>query len=61
MILFMIFKYHELIRSLFDKIRKDLKIRWLKVKEGTARMTFLEGYELLDQIGESPFGESTDF
>ena len=33
----------------------------LKVKEGTARMTFLEGYELLDQIGESPFGDSTDF
>ena len=38
-----------------------LKIRGLKVKEGTARMTFLEGYELLDQIGESPFGDSTDF
>ena len=31
------------------------------VKEGTARMTFLEGYELLDQIGDSPFGDSTDF
>ena len=38
-----------------------LKIRGLKVKQGTARMTFLEGYELLDQIGESPFGDSTDF
>ena len=38
-----------------------LKIRGLKVKEGTARMTFLEGYELLYQIGESPFGDSTDF
>ena len=25
MILFMIFKYHELIRSLFDKIWKDLE------------------------------------
>ena len=38
-----------------------LKIRGLKVKEGTARMTFLEGYELLYQIEESPFGDSTDF
>ena len=52
-------------RSLSINIRGGfttaLKIKGLKVEEGTARMTFLEGYELLDQIGEGVFGYSIDF
>ena len=59
MILFMIFKYHELIRSLFDKIWKDLE-RYKLIRKKPTREIVISAPTTIKKLITIHFG-SIDF